>query len=416
MEMKEDVVIIGAGIAGLATAIALKRVGVRALVLEKTHELRTTGASLSLFPNAWSALDTLGVSKKLNALYTPYKSTFVTDVSSGAVQEVSFTGSDGTKAGPRGVHRKILLETLAGELPTGTIRFSIKINSIKTHTDGGSSAAILYLDDGTIINAKVLIGCDGVHSMVAQWLGLSAPVDSGRGAVRGLSMFPRDHGLGNEIQQFLHEGRRAGFAPLNDTEFYWFITHNTSPNEDEEMKSGDPKLIQKNVIESFANLPAVFLDVVQHSDLSTLTWAPLMFRVPWNLIFGKLSKGNITVAGDAMHPMTPDLGQGGAAALEDAVVLGRHIGNSFHEHGQIVSGEVTKALELYVKERKWRCAGLILGSYLSGRVQQGGSRWYTKYLRDTIFYKFLYRRFMDLIAYDCGTLPQSSSSVDNKAD
>ncbi|KAF6163668.1 hypothetical protein GIB67_036128 [Kingdonia uniflora] len=305
--MKEDVVIVGAGIAGLAPAIALKRVGVQALVLEKTHELRSIGATLTLFPNAWSALHTLGVSKKLKALYKPYKTRFVTDVSSGVVQEVSFTGSDGTKAGPRGVHRKILLETLAGELPTGTIRFSTKISSIRTHTDRGFSVAILYLDDGTIINAE--------------WLGLSTPVDSGRGAVRGLSVFPRGHGL------------------------------------DEEMKSGDPKLIQKNVIESFANLPAVFLDVVQHSDLSTLTWAPLMFRVPWNLIFGKLSKGNITVAGDAMHPMTPDLGQGGAAALEDAVVLGRHIGNSFHEHGQIVSGEVTKALELYVKERKWRCAG-----------------------------------------------------------
>ncbi|KAF6163669.1 hypothetical protein GIB67_036129 [Kingdonia uniflora] len=329
--MKEDVVIVGAGIAGLAPAIALKRVGVQALVLEKTHELRSTGAALTLFPNAWSALHTRGVSKKLKALYKPYKTRFVTDVSSGVVQEVS------TKAGPRGVHRKILLETLAGELPTGTIRFSTKISSIRTHTDRG---------------------CDGVHSKVAQWLGLSTPVDSGRGAVRGLSVFPRGHGL------------------------------------DEEMKSGDPKLIQKNVLESFANDPAVFLDV-RHSDLSTLTWAPLMFRVPWNLIFRKLSKGNITVAGDAMHPMTPDLGQGGAAALEDAVVLCRHIGNSFHEHGQIVSGEVTKALELYVKERKWRCAGLILGSYLSGRVQQGGSRWYTKYLRDTIFYKFLYRRFMD---------------------
>ncbi|KAF6139752.1 hypothetical protein GIB67_014567 [Kingdonia uniflora] len=315
--MKEDVVIVGAGIAGLAPAIALKRVGVQALVLEKTHELRSTGAALTLFPNAWSALHTRGVSKKLKALYKPYKTRFVTDVSSGVVQEVS------TKAGPRGVHRKILLETLAGELPTGTIRFSTKISSIRTHTDRGLSVAILYLDDGTIINAEVR--CDGVHSKVAQWLGLSTPVDSGRGAVRGLSVFPRGHGL------------------------------------DEEMKSGDPKLIQKNVLESFANDPA----------------------------------GNITVAGDAMHPMTPDLGQGGAAALEDAVVLCRHIGNSFHEHGQIVSGEVTKALELYVKERKWRCAGLILGSYLSGRVQQGGSRWYTKYLRDTIFYKFLYRRFMD---------------------
>ena len=66
----EDVVIVGAGIAGLATAVALKKAGVEALVLERSEGLRTTGAALSLSPNAWLALDALGVSHKL-ASYTP---------------------------------------------------------------------------------------------------------------------------------------------------------------------------------------------------------------------------------------------------------------------------------------------------------------------------------------------------------
>jgi len=69
----EEVVIVGAGIAGLATAVALKKVGVRALVLERSEELRTTGAALGLFANAWVALDALGVSDKLAALYAPLK-------------------------------------------------------------------------------------------------------------------------------------------------------------------------------------------------------------------------------------------------------------------------------------------------------------------------------------------------------
>jgi 2-polyprenyl-6-methoxyphenol hydroxylase-like FAD-dependent oxidoreductase len=71
MEMMEDVVIVGAGIAGLATAVALKRVGVRALVLERSEGLRATGAALTLFPNAWLALDALGVSHKLTPIYAP---------------------------------------------------------------------------------------------------------------------------------------------------------------------------------------------------------------------------------------------------------------------------------------------------------------------------------------------------------
>lgn len=70
---EEDVVIVEAGIAGLATAVALKRVGIRALVIEKSEGLRATGATLSLYPNAWFAMDALGVSHKFINLYTPCK-------------------------------------------------------------------------------------------------------------------------------------------------------------------------------------------------------------------------------------------------------------------------------------------------------------------------------------------------------
>ena len=70
----------------------------------------------------------------------------------------------------------------------------------------------------------------------------------------------------------------------------------------------DPELIQKDVLENMAkNFPSAYLDVVQHTDLSTLTSTPLMLRFPLDLIFGSTCKWNVTVTGDAMHPMTPDL-------------------------------------------------------------------------------------------------------------
>ncbi|KAB1210329.1 3-hydroxybenzoate 6-hydroxylase 1 [Morella rubra] len=89
-----DVVIVGAGIAGLATALALKRLGVRALVLEKAEGLRTTGSALSLSSNAWLALDSLGIARKLTTAYAPCRKGYVTDIESGAIQEVSFSKSD----------------------------------------------------------------------------------------------------------------------------------------------------------------------------------------------------------------------------------------------------------------------------------------------------------------------------------
>ena len=72
-----------------------------------------------------------------------------------------------------------------------------------------------------------MIGCDGVHSFVARKLGLAEPVKSGRSAVRGMAVFPEGHGMGDEVQQFVDVGIRAGMVPLNDKEIYWFLTFNT---------------------------------------------------------------------------------------------------------------------------------------------------------------------------------------------
>ncbi|CAN0839827.1 Monooxygenase 3 [Linum grandiflorum] len=90
--MEEEVVIVGAGIAGVASALALKRVGIKALVLEKADCLRTTGAALNLFPNAWIALDSLGVSHKLKPIYPPLSTGSVFNVPTGSVKHISLTG------------------------------------------------------------------------------------------------------------------------------------------------------------------------------------------------------------------------------------------------------------------------------------------------------------------------------------
>ncbi|KAK3194657.1 hypothetical protein Dsin_025967 [Dipteronia sinensis] len=410
MVEEEEVVIVGAGIAGLATAVALKRLGIRALLLERAEGLRATGAALTLFSNAWVALDALAVSHKLTSIYSPVKRGLVTNIQTGATQEMSFT-----TAGPRSIHRKSLLETLANELPIDTIRFSSKVASIETQTQENSPITIIHLSDGTVVKAKMLIGCDGVHSVVGNWLGLAAPVNSGRSAIRGLAVFPQGHGLNHEVRQFVDVGMRAGFVPLSDKDIYWFFVNQSPPNG--ENFSGNPELIQRELLENYGkHLPPLYLDVVRHCDLSTLTWAPLMFRKPWDIMFKKLRKDNITVAGDAMHPMTPDLGQGGCSALEDAVVLGRHIGEVLiTKNGKLDSRDIGEAIDGYVKERRWRVTWLVVGSYLSGWAQQGGSNWWMKFIRDVVFYRFLFSKFFNAALYDCGKLPSVSFSSESKS-
>ena len=84
------------------------------------------------------------------------------------------------------------------------------------------SLPLLFFQFGN--QSKALIGCDGVHSVVAaSCLGLTVPINSGRWAARGLARFPQGHGLNHDFQQFVTAGaKKAGFVPLNDKELYCF--------------------------------------------------------------------------------------------------------------------------------------------------------------------------------------------------
>lgn len=408
--MDEDVVVVGGGIAGLATALGLHRVGMRVLVLEKSDEPRITGACLSLAGNAWRALEALGVAHKLASLYPPFTKAKITDIRTGEVEEIDFTGEHGPlKEGGRAVHRRVLQEKLAEELPAGSVRYSSKIASIETETTkDDSTIAILHLHDGVIIKAKVLIGCDGVHSIVAKWLALKDPVESGRWAIQGLSTFPSGHGLTYSTELFIEPGKRGGLVPVNDTEVYWFLSSKYSTSNKHEIFKTKPDEILHATLNDTTNYPGIFKDIIKHSDMSSLSWTPLLFRYPHHLISNRLVKHCVTVAGDAMHPMTPDMGQGGCSALEDAVVLSRHIGLSFIKNGRrIDSLDVNRAMEEYAKERRWRAAWLIMGSHLANWAHGGGSGWFVKFIRRVVFYVLVIKWVAN---YDCGKLPSATEA------
>lgn len=74
----------------------------------------------------------------------------------------------------------------------------------------------------------MLIGCDGINSMVAKWLGLQNPVNAGRSAIRGLAIHPEGHGFEPRFHGYFGGGLRFGFIPSDDKSIYWFYTFNPS--------------------------------------------------------------------------------------------------------------------------------------------------------------------------------------------
>ncbi|KAK6131033.1 hypothetical protein DH2020_035231 [Rehmannia glutinosa] len=224
--INEDIVIVGAGIAGLSTALGLHRLGIRSLVLEWSESLRNTGFALTMWTNAWRALDAVGVGAILREKSLQIQGFQVSSWNSSLPSSVKAPEADlkPEKFESRCLRRKDLLETLERELPQGAIRYSSKIVSIEE----SGIFKLVHLSDGSVFRAKVVIGCDGVNSMVAKWLGLENPVSAGRSAIRGFVVYPNGHGFEPKFHAYFGAGLRCGFMPCSDKSLYWFCTFNPS--------------------------------------------------------------------------------------------------------------------------------------------------------------------------------------------
>ncbi|PKA60401.1 Zeaxanthin epoxidase, chloroplastic [Apostasia shenzhenica] len=322
MEEVHEVVIVGAGVSGLATALGLHRKGIRTLVLESSDSLRAAGFALLTWSNAWKALDALGVGDLLRQTHVPLQRLVIHSAISGAVSQRQqfWDGRQRMQHEVRAVRRNQLLEALAKELPPNTIRFSSKVVSIEEE----GRLKLLHLADGSTLKTKALVGSDGVNSVVAKWLGFRNASFSGRWACRGLAGFSKDYILKHQfIQYFFGNGFRAGIMPCDEKTVYWFFTW--TPTDQEKEAEEDTVKIRELILARLKNskVPKDVIEAIEGSDMGAMIPAPLKFRMPLHLLRWNICKDNVCVTGDALHPMTPDLGQGGCSALEDAVVLVR---------------------------------------------------------------------------------------------
>ncbi|KAM3695662.1 hypothetical protein ACB098_07G150300 [Castanea mollissima] len=409
MEEVLDIVIVGAGVAGLTTSLGLHKLGIRSLVLESSGSLRITGFAIGIWTNAWKALDAIGIGDSLRQQHKQIYWNSTTSTISG-VQTVAMSFVAKGKHGDhelRCVNRKVLLEALAKELPSGTIRFSSKVVSIEI----SGFYKLVHLADGTILKTKVLVGCDGVNSVVAKWLGFKAPTFTGRAAIRGCVNFKSNHGFEPKFFQFFGKAFRSGFLPYDDNGVYWFLTS----SEDKE-REDDPIKMKQFVLSKLGNeyVPDEIKAIVENTELDSIISSPLRYRHPWELLWGNINKENVCVAGDALHPMTPDIGQGGCAALEDGVVLARCLAGALLKEQSVETRgngdreregykRIEMGLKKYAKERRWRSIELISTAYFVGFLQQGNGQ-VTSFLRDNIVPVFLAGLVLKRSDFDCGKL------------
>ncbi len=338
-----EIAVVGAGIAGLATAVALQRCGLRVTVIEERTDT-SSGAGISIWPNALAALDHLGLGDAVRA-------------AGGRVTAGAVRWRDGAwlrrPSGQRIVEalgeplvvlqRAALRDILTAALEPQTVTTGVALRGLEV----GAAGVRLRLSDATTRDVDALVGAEGTRSVVARHL--NGPLNdryAGYTAWRGVASIAIAAELAGET---MGPGVEVGHVPLGADRTYWFATERVA--EGGSASQGELAYLRAKFASWADPIPAILAATdpaaVLRNDLYDRTTAH------------RWSEGPVVLVGDAAHPMRPHLGQGGCQALEDAAVLGTVVG---------AGDDLPGAFARFESFRRPRVTALVRESRLIGRA------------------------------------------------
>ena len=342
----ERTIIVGGGVGGMAFAAALDRLGLPFVLFERAPELSEVGSGLGVLPGAVRALEALGVGEELFARGAPFRHFVVCSSGGDELAEVSFTRIF-ERAGCKGyvLHRGALHAAIAARVRSDGIRTGSEVVSIEQE-DG---RVRVRLRDQSAISGDLLVGADGLHSVVRRHvLDDGPPRYAGETIFRGIADFAVTR---PEISRELFgAGRRAAYYELGKGRVYWWATAPLAPGTEIPQSARRAYLEQAFAGWAF-DLPAIFAHTPEHCILQN----DIYDRDPSR----RWHRGRAVLLGDAAHPTTPNLGQGACMAIEDAVVLARAI---------VEAGDCEEAFTRFHRRRSRRTAQIVRMSRWWGRV------------------------------------------------
>lgn len=348
-------IIVGGGIGGLAAALALTRQGIQVQLLEQASQIGEIGAGIQLGPNAFSALDALGVGATARqcAVFTDHiimmdavDNTEVLRVQTGPQFRERFNGPYAV------IHRADIHGAILNGVRNDPLISFQTSTQIKTFTQTDQYAQVTDAA-GNVFQADVVIGCDGVKSVVRDHLIGDATRVTGHVVYRAVvdkENMPDDLRINAPV---LWAGPRCHLVhyPLRGGEQYnLVVTFHSRQQEEWGARDGS----QQEVLSYFEGIherPRQLLDLPN----SWRRWATAD-REPvqhWSV-------GRATLLGDAAHPMSQYMAQGACMALEDAVTLGLSI--------EQCRGDLPAAFRLYESLRIPRSARVVWSTSEMGRI------------------------------------------------
>ena len=312
-----NVAIIGAGMGGLATAAALRRVGIEVTVYEQARQFARLGAGIQIGCNAMKVLRELGLESRLRQGSFYPRSWNNRDWRSGEIKfDMIFGESAEQKFGAPYLlaHRGDLHAALASIVPEDRVRLGHKLIGLDPSEDG----IRLSFANGRAASADAVVGADGVHSVVRDILfGASAVTFTGRIAYRTTYPAALLGGISiDDCTKWWGEDRHIVIYYVKpDRSEIYLVT--SQPEPDFRIESWSAKGDVGELRAAFAGFSRE-VERVLAACPDVHKWA-IVDRGPLQ----HWAEGNVTLLGDSCHPMTPYMAQGAAMAIEDAAVLSR---------------------------------------------------------------------------------------------
>ncbi|HEJ9093614.1 TPA: FAD-dependent urate hydroxylase HpxO [Serratia odorifera] len=336
-------IIIGGGIGGLCTAIALKRIGINAEVFEAVKQIKPVGAAISIWPNGVKCLNYLGMKEPLRQLGGPMQYMAYQEYLHGQTLTRFSLDPLVTSVGerPYPVARAELQAMLLATYGYDCVQFGKRVSGVEETPDGVSA----WFDDGSQAHGDFLIAADGTHSVIRPYV-LGHQVErryAGYVNWNGLVTIDETIAPANQWTTFVGEGKRVSLMPVAGNRFYFFF--------DVPLPIGLPEdrtTARADLQRYFSGWAEPVQKLIAAIDPATTNRIEIHDIEP----FERLVRGRVALLGDAGHSTTPDIGQGGCAAMEDAVVLAIAL--------QTNSLGVEDALLRYQEKRSYRVKDLVL--------------------------------------------------------
>lgn len=338
-----EITIIGAGMGGLTTGIALKKFGHKVTIYEQAEKILPVGAAISLWSNGVKCLNYLGLTEQVAKLGGQMDQlAYIDGLTGDTMTQFSLLPLiEEVGQRPYPVARADLQNMLMDEFGREDIQLGKKMVELQEQKDG----VLVKFADGTEIKTDLMIGADGTHSITRAYV-LGEQVSrryAGYVNWNGLVEISEKLTPADQWTTFVGQGKRVSLMPVADGKFYFFFDVPLPVGL--ENNRAEYKTLLKQYFEGWCAPVQHLIDALDEQKTN---------RVEIHDIepFAQFYKGRVVIVGDAAHSTTPDIGQGGCQAMEDAIYLARSL--------QINTLGLEDALKRYQNKRNERANELVL--------------------------------------------------------